>query len=126
MEEGAHGLVVADAFGVGAADDAAQGRGHTHVFLLHNLVAADYGKRHVGRDYGELVELFVGEEAVGHFDDTFQADAFALEIQADGDCIVVVLVQMEQIDNLKYLIARNVIYNGAVFKCGYKKLTFHS
>jgi hypothetical protein len=52
MEEGAHGLVVGNAFGVAATYDAMQFVGDDNLFLLYHIKVADDVEHHVGSYYG--------------------------------------------------------------------------
>ena len=103
MEAGRHRLIVADALRIGALHKADQGLRKDHFLLLDNLIVTDDAEGHVRGDDGNLVELLVGEELVGHLDDGLAAHLAALEIVADRDrCLH--LVEMKKAYDLEKLV----------------------
>ena len=74
VEDGVHGLVVGDAFGVVASDDACKLIGSLDSFLLYDLVVAYDVKHNLGGYYRQTANLLVGEEFVAHLDDAFLLD----------------------------------------------------
>ena len=85
VEMGGHGLVVGDALGVVALDDALDdGRGLDGL-LLYNLVVADDVQDDLRSHDGETGDFVVGEEFVRNFDNTFHANLLGWVVVTDSD-----------------------------------------
>ena len=100
VEFGVHRLVVGDAFGVVAPDNACDGLGQFYLTLVGDLEVLD-GVDDGCRSYqGDAVEHTLGKYCVGYLDDAFFADFAALEVVADGDTAVEV-GDAEKLDGLE-------------------------
>ena len=75
-KEGVHGLVVGDALGVVALDDAVDLIGCDDHFLFHHLVVFDDVEHHVGRDDRQSADFLVGKIFIGDLDDAFFSEPF--------------------------------------------------
>ena len=85
VEVGGHGLVVGDALGVVALDDALDdGRGLDGLLLDH-LVVADDVEDDLGGHDGETGYFVVGEELVRDLDDALHAYLLGGVVVTDGD-----------------------------------------
>ena len=71
MEDGGHGLIIGDTFGVVALDDTLQHVGCLNTFFLYHLIILDDVQYYIGGYYRQLGYLIVGEKLVLHLDDTF-------------------------------------------------------
>ena len=74
VEDGVHWLVVCDALGVVASDDAREFVGGLYGFLLNNTIVADDVKHNLGGHNRQAANLLVGEELVAHFYDALLLD----------------------------------------------------
>ena len=125
VKEGLHGFVVADALRVGAAHDAVKFVRDDDGLLLYHLIITDDVEHYVWRSHRETADFLVGEELVGHLDDTLAAKFVALQIVADGNTALE-FTQAQKVDDGEYQMGRNMVDDGAVFKCGNEKFIFHS
>lgn len=117
MKESGHRFVVRNAVWIVASDNAPEFIGEANLLFLHNLVVPNDGQRDVGGNNAELVQFRIGEEAVSNLDDTLGSHLVALEVKANGD-LGSHLTQMQQVDDIKQAIARNMVDNSSVVKGG--------
>lgn len=124
LKAGIHGLVVGDALGVVAFDDACDGVGQLHGALVDDLKVAyrvDDGCR---GDEGDAVEHGLGELGVGNLDDAFCGAEFAaLEIVADSHMAVKIL-DAEKSDSFEEHRRRDAVDYSAVTQGGYCEFFF--
>lgn len=85
VEVGLHRFVVGDALRIVTLHDATNLTGCLDGLLLNDLIVADDAEDDVGGNDREARDLVVGEELVGHFDDTFAAHFLRGVVDADGD-----------------------------------------
>ena len=76
VEDGSHWLVVGDAYGVVAFDDAMQFVGRLHGLFLYDLIVLDDVEHHLWSYYRQTGNLIIGEKLVANFDDTLYLDLF--------------------------------------------------
>ena len=87
VEHCIHRLVVADAFGVVAANNASQCFVECNVIFLYDFVVANDVDCCIGGNKCYFVYLFIAEEIVGNFDDAFATNFATVKIVANGDAV---------------------------------------
>ena len=124
-ETSAHWFVVGYTLEIGATHYAYELVWHLYGTLLYDLIVAYDTERDVGSYGRELVELFVGKEAVCYLDYAFATHVGTLEVVTNCDSRLA-LAEVKHIDDVKKAFVWDMIYDCAVLNSGHKKfLVFH-
>ena len=124
-ETSVHRFVVGNALEIGTTHYAYEFVRHLYSTFFCDLIVAYDTERDVGSYSRELVELFVGKEAVCYLDYTFATHVGTLEVVTNCDSRLA-LAEVKHIDDVKKAFVWDMIYDCAVLNSGHKKfLVFH-
>ena len=119
MEQGLHGFVVGDTFGVVAFHDTSQVIGSDDSLFLYHFIIFDDVEYDIGGHHRETGYFFVGKETVLHLDDALVAQLFGTVVITDGDGGVQIL-QFQETDNLVSLVCGYVVDDSTILDGGHQ------